>query len=168
MTYPVPSVSPVVELLSRFTRHGLALMAHAFDLCEHAQQIATKNLVNVLGAVAAIEQGLSNLRKISGRIDALRSRAAHAVKIGAKADMIYSRHFGNVVDVINEQFHRRTWNLRHPLAPDSVAVDISHPPAPPFMLVLILVNGARLVLCFCFHPLSGKLLPEATIKNKLQ
>ncbi len=143
MTYPVPSVSPVVELLSRFTRHGLALMAHAFDLCEHAQQIATKNLVNVLGAVAAIEQGLSNLRKISGRIDALRSRAAHAVKIGAKADMIYSRHFGNVVDVINEQFHRRTWNLRHPLALDSVAVDISDRLALRFKLVLILFNGGQ-------------------------
>src|SRR5258708_19385981 len=114
MTYPVPSVSPVVELLSRFTRHGLALMAHAFDLCEHAQQIATKNLVNVLGAVAAIEQGLSNLRKISRRIDPLRSRAAHAVKIEAKAAMIYSPPFANAITLISDQFPRRTANLSPP------------------------------------------------------
>ncbi len=65
MTYPVPSVSPVVKLLSRFNQPRradfLKFMTHAFDLCEHAQQIAAKYLVNVFRAVAAIKQGLGNL-----------------------------------------------------------------------------------------------------------
>ena len=39
------------------TRLGLHFAAHGLDLAEDSQNIAAKNLLDVFGAVAAIEQG---------------------------------------------------------------------------------------------------------------
>src|SRR5258708_38968362 len=68
---------------------------------------------------------------------------------------------------MNEKFDRGTWNLGHPLALDSVEVDISDRLALRFKLVLILFNGGRLILGLCFHRLAEILIPEARIKVNL-
>src|ERR1700675_1093978 len=80
---------------------GLHLAAHPFRLAKHTQQITTQNFANVISTVAAFKQGLCNLWQISSRVDAVRSRSANAVKVGAQPNVINASHFGNMVDVVD-------------------------------------------------------------------
>src|ERR1700686_4648855 len=77
----------------------LHLAANPFRFAKNAQHVPAKNLANVVSAVAAVEQGLRNLWQVSGRVDALRSRPADAIKVRSQPYMINASHFGNMVDV---------------------------------------------------------------------
>jgi hypothetical protein len=72
--------------------------------------------LNIVRAVAAIEQSLCDLGQIGGGVHALRRRAAYAVEVRAQAHVIDSGDFGDVVDVVDQRLERRTRNFRHPLA----------------------------------------------------
>src|SRR5271165_4175855 len=66
----------------------LHLVADALRLAEDAQQVAAEDSMDVFRAVTAVEQRLRDFRQVGGGIDALGSRAADAVEIGAEADVI--------------------------------------------------------------------------------
>src|SRR5579864_1186014 len=65
----------IVRQAPLFRGLGPQLAAHALHLSNHAQPMTTENFVDVLGAVAAIEQRLRDLRQIGSRIDPLRCGA---------------------------------------------------------------------------------------------
>ena len=77
--------------------------AYAFHVAEDAHQIPAENLMNVGGAVPAIEQRLRDLRQVGGRVDSLRSGAAHAIEVRTQSDVIDSSNFRDVIDVIDER-----------------------------------------------------------------
>ena len=54
---------------------GLHFAAYSFGFAEDAQQVAAQNLADIVGAVAAVEQGLRDLGQIGGGVDAFGSRA---------------------------------------------------------------------------------------------
>src|ERR1700722_8214773 len=76
-------------------RSGLHLAADVLNLSKHSQHVSPENLPNVIRAVSAIEQPLCDLRQVSGGINPLRRSAAHSIEIGAQANVIHARHFGN-------------------------------------------------------------------------
>src|SRR5258708_38890852 len=84
--------------------------------------------------------------------------------MGAEGEVMGGGRSGDVRNVNDEQFIRRTWSLRHPLTLDSVAVDISDGLALRFELVLILFNRGRLILGLRFHGLAEIVIQESRIE----
>src|SRR5580704_4394070 len=130
---------------------SLHFAADALNLPEHTQQIPAKDLLNILRAVSAVEQGLCNLRQVCGRIHPLRSSAAHAIEVRAQAHMIHSRSLGYVIDVVDQRLERRTRNLRRPLPLDAVFVGVRDRLSFRLSFDQILLNRCCLVLVLCFH-----------------
>src|SRR5215469_4289533 len=95
--------SHAVAVLVRSAREWtLQLLTHLLHVAKNTEQVSAEHLVNVVGAVATVEEGLGDLRQVGGRIDAGGSGAAHAVEIRAQSDVIDASHFGDVVDVVDE------------------------------------------------------------------
>src|SRR5258707_8026259 len=112
--------APVTPL--SFLFHGPHFAAHSLGLAEDAEQVAAQNLPNIVGAVAAIEQGLCDLWQVGGGVNALGGRAAYAVKIRAQADVVDACDFRDMVDVIDEGAQRRARDFGGPLAFDPILV----------------------------------------------
>src|SRR5271163_1162717 len=81
-------------------RLSLHLAADGLDLLENAQNVATENLLDVLSAVAPVEQRLRDFRQIGGGIDAGGSCSGDAIEVRADAYMVYPRNLGDVIDVV--------------------------------------------------------------------
>src|SRR5579875_1801345 len=76
------------------------------DLAEDAQDVATEDFANVLGAVAARHEGCGNLGEVGGGVDAS-GRDRYAVKVRADADVVDARDLDDVVEVVDERVERR-------------------------------------------------------------
>src|ERR1700681_1016235 len=64
-----------------FLFHGLHFATQSLGFAEDAEQVSAQNFVDIVGAVAAVEQGLCDLGQVGGGVNAFGSRAADAVKI---------------------------------------------------------------------------------------
>jgi hypothetical protein len=104
--------------------YRLHFVADFFGFAEDAEQVAAENLADIVGAVAAIEQGLCDFGQVGGGVDAGGSGSADAVEIRAEADVIDAGNFGDVVDVIDQRTERRAGNFGGPLALDAVVVEV--------------------------------------------
>ncbi len=101
----------------------LHLTRNLFHLTHDPQKVSTENLVNLLTVVAPLKQFRGDLRQIGDRIDAFGQRG-HAVEVGAEAHMVDARDFGDVVDMVDQGFQRRTGELRGPVLRDGQRVVI--------------------------------------------
>src|SRR5215475_2484978 len=99
-SYMEPDFAPEIRgsLAGRVLR--LHLSAHPFHFAKHAHQVPAENFVNVLLIVAAFEKTLGDLRQVRRRVHSFGRRTADPIKIRSQADMVDSRHFGDVVDVV--------------------------------------------------------------------
>src|SRR5271155_1529298 len=167
-SYPKPTLNSTTAqagvALTLMCGSGLCrlhLAAYAFHVTKHAQNIATENLLDVTGAVAAIEQSLCNFRQIGGRVDPLRRGSAHSVEIRAQAHVVHSRNLRDVVDVIDKRLQRRPRNLGHPPALDAVHFDVIDFLALSFALRHVGIHGGGLVFVLGFSGIEKVLVNEA-------
>ena len=100
--------------------------AYPLHFLEYPQNIAAQNLVNVAGAIAAIEQSLRNFWQVGGRIDALRRCAGNPIEIRAQSNVVNPRNFSDVIDMIDQRLQRRARNLGRPLALDAVNLNVGY------------------------------------------
>src|SRR2546428_3397613 len=80
----------------------LALVARdSFGFGKHAQEILAQNLANILLAIAALQQFISDVRQHRDVTSAF-GKVVRAVEICADTDMIDACNFHNMIDVIDE------------------------------------------------------------------
>ena len=147
---------------------SLHLPADPLSFPKNAHQIATKNFSNVVGTVSAIQQRLCNLRQISGGVNPQRSRAAYPVKVRPQSDMIDPGDLGDMVNVIDQRFKRRTRNLRRPLALEAVVIEIRDRfPGDRLHLVVEGLDRGVAVFTLCFRRLAVVLVDKGIVEVDL-
>src|SRR5258708_34095795 len=100
-------------------------MAYPLYLAKDPQQVSAENFVNIFRAVAAVEQGLRNFGQVCGGVNAFGRGAADPIKVRSQANVIHSRDFRDVVDVIDQRLKWRARALSPPFPPDPVFCQIS-------------------------------------------
>src|SRR5713101_2781705 len=156
------------RLARRPSLHSLFHRSHfAADLlgvAEDAENIAAQDLADVVGAVAAVEQGLRDFRQVGGGIDAIGSCAADAVKIRAQPDMLNTRHFRDMVDVIDQRAQRRARNFGGPLALDAICIEVGDRLSLRFEFVGVGLDSSIAVFDLRFSGLAVVLVDEGVVE----
>ena len=81
--------------------------------------------------------------------------------------MIHAGNFGDVIDVVNQHFERRTRNLRHPRPFHPVYLNVADRFALGLQGVNIFLDRSRLILRLRFHRFAIVLIKEAGEKVHL-
>src|SRR5262245_12682684 len=75
------------------SRARLQVPAYPFHVAKDAQQVPAEDFLDVVGTIAAVEQGLGDFGEVGGGVDTGWRGAAHTIEIGTKADVIDTGDF---------------------------------------------------------------------------